>query len=305
MQGEANVVQHVYGNTYCIEFRRQGEQPVTVPFYKITDKEIVLLDTGYSWTAEAIMDYVKENSLSVKAIIHSHLHIDHVSGDNVIYKSMEIKPAIYGPLKMVPKFRRYYSVNLDDYKKDPFNYRYLSEYMEILELLQEVMIEAGESESVTVGGEKFVLLNTPGHSQDHKAIINPDGVCYLGDCIMNGTVLEKARAPYCFNLIQDIESKRKLKEMKFTACVAAHEGWFTGDRISEIVEKNLDISRKILNRIADLEESEPSSEVIVSTLQLMDEIGFSRYRNAVWIVDTINQYYNYYKENHTRKLPGE
>ncbi|MCR4671779.1 MAG: MBL fold metallo-hydrolase [Lachnospiraceae bacterium] len=305
MSDQALDLQHVYGNTYCINFRRRGEQPVTVGVYKLSEKEIVLLDTGFSWTGEEIMRYMEAEGLSIAAIIHSHLHIDHVSGDAVIFSASKNRPVLYGPTRAVPEFRRHYTNEFVKSDADPFNNRDLRDYLDSLDILEQEMHSTDGGASVTVGGKEFTLFDTVGHSQDHQSAITPDGVLYLGDSVMYGSVLQYARAPYCYNMLKDIETKRELAKMSFLACIAAHEGWFTGDMLPEVIERNLDISRRILNKVADLEESEPGKDVIEDTLRLIDSIGLSKYRNTSWIVDTINEYFNYYYSNHTRKLPGD
>ena len=68
------------------------ERFVVNPFqentYIVSDetKQGVIIDCGAFYTEErkAIMDYIKENNITIKNIIATHAHIDHWFGNNPI-----------------------------------------------------------------------------------------------------------------------------------------------------------------------------------------------------------------------------
>ena len=67
-----NVI-NVKGNTYCIDTGM-----AYVPFYKVNEKEIIMLDTGLMKGGRKIIDEVIEiNNFKLCGIINTHAHIDH------------------------------------------------------------------------------------------------------------------------------------------------------------------------------------------------------------------------------------
>jgi glyoxylase-like metal-dependent hydrolase (beta-lactamase superfamily II) len=72
----------VKGNTYCID-----SGMTYIPFYKIGDTEIIMLDSGWATGERAgITQLFETNNLSVVGIINTHSHIDH-SGNNAFLKA--------------------------------------------------------------------------------------------------------------------------------------------------------------------------------------------------------------------------
>ena len=53
-----------------------------IPFYKINDNDIIMLDTGLKkGEREIIENVIESNNFKVCGIINSHAHIDHI-GNN-------------------------------------------------------------------------------------------------------------------------------------------------------------------------------------------------------------------------------
>ncbi len=46
----------------------------------------------------------------------------------------------------------------------------------------------------------FGLVRTPGHTVDHICVRTPDNVLYVGDAMMTGRVLHRAKFPYAFSM---------------------------------------------------------------------------------------------------------
>ncbi|MEQ8199457.1 MAG: MBL fold metallo-hydrolase, partial [Clostridiaceae bacterium] len=73
---------NVKGNTYCIDTGM-----TYIPFYKINNEEIIMLDTGLKrGEREGIEEGLENNNFKVRAIINSHAHIDHM-GNNAYFKN--------------------------------------------------------------------------------------------------------------------------------------------------------------------------------------------------------------------------
>ena len=74
-------IKEIKGNTFCIDTGMSY-----IPFYKINDEEIIMLDSGWAeGEREGIDELLEKNNFKVVGIICSHAHIDHI-GNNAYLK---------------------------------------------------------------------------------------------------------------------------------------------------------------------------------------------------------------------------
>ena len=105
-------------------------------------------------------------------------------------------------------------------------------------------------------GVTFNVVHTPGHSPDHISIITPDNVCYVGDALLSGKMLD-AKIPYNFAHQAALDSYDLLLKLTCDKYILAHRGVF--EDLTELAEINrklvLDKAELILSLI-----TEPMSE---------------------------------------------
>ena len=71
----------IKGQTFCIDTGM-----TYIPFYKVNDKEIIMLDTGWATGEQkGIAEILQKNAFKIVGIINSHAHIDH-SGNNAYFR---------------------------------------------------------------------------------------------------------------------------------------------------------------------------------------------------------------------------
>lgn len=165
-----------------------------------------IIDPGES---EQVIDYLNKNQLTIKGILITHQHFDHVDGiENLINHFPDA--TVYGPAKA----------------NHP-----------------SIQIKCQEGDIVTLTDDsQLTVLNTPGHTKDHIAFYN-DSLLFCGDTlftagcgrILGGTVKQFS------------ESILKLRNLPDNlAFYCAHEYTNTNLTFAKLVEpENNDLQKRI------------------------------------------------------------
>lgn len=139
-------------------------------------REAVLIDCGCCRKEEEkeLTDFIFENKLTLKHLLCTHLHVDHVFGNGFIYKTYGLKP----------------EANKQDVEKLPSP----DEQAKLFGLRQHV--ENVPVEKYIVGGEiikfgtsELQVLTVPGHSPGSVAFYNQkNGFAIVGDALFAGSI---------------------------------------------------------------------------------------------------------------------
>lgn len=139
-------------------------------------REAVLIDPGCCRKEEEkeLTDFILENKLTLKHLLCTHLHVDHVFGNGFIYKTYGLKP----------------EANKQDVEKLPSP----DEQAKLFGLRQHV--ENVPVEKYIVGGEtikfgtsELQVLTVPGHSPGSVAFYNKKkGFAIVGDALFAGSI---------------------------------------------------------------------------------------------------------------------
>ena len=139
-------------------------------------REAVLIDCGCCRKEEEkeLTDFILENKLTLKHLLCTHLHVDHVFGNGFIYKTYGLKP----------------EANKQDVEKLPSP----DEQAKLFGLRQHV--ENVPVEKYIVGGEiikfgtsELQVLTVPGHSPGSIAFYNKKhGFAIVGDALFAGSI---------------------------------------------------------------------------------------------------------------------
>jgi hydroxyacylglutathione hydrolase len=244
----------VKGNTFCIDTGM-----TYIPFYKISDEEIIMMDTGWKvGEREGIEEILEKNNYKVVGIICSHAHIDHI-GNNTYLKNK------YNCIIAMPAYEALVcssTVNLKVY----YSTRTLSDVTEHFGHMvceTDIMISDNQ-DKIYVCGIKFKVLHTPGHSPAHICIITPDNVAYVGDALISNEVMKGAKMPYAFILSEDLKSKAKLYGLKCCKYVVAHKGMY--DDITKLITDNIDFYSNRAARIYDIIDGAMTMEDIMKAV---------------------------------------
>lgn len=236
-------LRHVYGNTYAAV-----GATALMPVYKLTDTDIVLMDTGYArLDRSALVNLIEGNGFRLRGIICSHAHFDHTG--NVRYLQQR-----YGCQAAAQIIEAGISVNPDAYRANyvALTYGKSREYL-LEECFPADVIIPADAGHLDFCGARFGILQLPGHSAGHIGVVTPDGAAYLGDCLIDEEQIAAAKLPTSMFIARDLESKESLRNLRRPAYIIAHKQVLTD--IGPLIDRNIDfIHDKGRELLEDLED---------------------------------------------------
>ena len=236
-------LRHVYGRTYAAV-----GATALMPVYKLTDTDIVLMDTGYArLDRSALVNLIEDNGFRLRGILCSHAHFDHTG--NVRFLQQR-----YGCQAAAQIIEAGISVNPDAYRANYVALTYGKSREDLLEecFPADVIIPA-DAEHLDFCGARFGILQLPGHSAGHIGVVTPDGVAYLGDCLIDEEQIAAAKLPTSMFIARDLESKESLRNLRRPAYIIAHKQVLTD--IGPLIDRNIafihDKGRELLEDLED------------------------------------------------------
>ncbi len=216
----------VKDNTYCIDVGNSY-----VPFYKINEKDIILLDSGHIYEREILESALEENKFNIIGIINSHTHPDHVASNQYFkdkYNCLIAAPMYEAQIcSSAMNLKAYYSDNTLTEIKDQYGYM----------LFETDVYITDKQNEINFCGEDFKLFHTPGHSPSHMCITTPDNVGYVADALISYEIIETAKIPFDFVLLEDLKSKDNLLSYDCERYILAHKGIY--DDITNLIADNI------------------------------------------------------------------
>ena len=278
---------HVLGNTYAAV-----GSTALLPIYKLNERDIVLIDTGYAKLDRAgLVNLLDGGGLVPKYVLCSHAHFDHTG--NVRYLQER-----YGAKAILSLIEAGISVNPDSYRA---NYVALT-YGKSRELFLEECFTADKvlretDTSLELDGRTFGILPLPGHSAGHLGFVTPDGAAYVGDCLISQSEIDGAKLPTSMFIARDLESKAYLKTTDYPVYILAHKEVVRREALEGLIDRNIGfIQRKRAELLEVLEDGMTFSEWIGAFCQrenvrTHNELKFSiverNFSNFVsWLTDS-------------------
>ncbi|MCD8043749.1 MAG: MBL fold metallo-hydrolase [Tannerellaceae bacterium] len=138
--------------------------------------EAVLIDCGCSRPAEEkeLSDFISQNGLTLKRLLCTHMHIDHVLGNPFIYNTYGLYPEVHrAEVEQLPSPRKQAEMfGLQDRVVDVAVEKYLV-----------------GNESIRFGNSELKTLLVPGHSPGSLAFYSErDAFVVVGDALFNGSI---------------------------------------------------------------------------------------------------------------------
>lgn len=138
-------------------------------------RECVIIDPGcYSAEEELeLTQYIKDERLKPVALINTHTHIDHILGNNFIYKTYGLKPVVHKAgevfLETAPEHGSLFGFNVGKM------------------VMPEKYLE--ENQVFKFGNSSLDVLYTPGHVDGSICLVNHENRFVIsGDVLFNGSI---------------------------------------------------------------------------------------------------------------------
>ena len=277
-------LRHVLGRTWVAE-----ASTALLPIYRVTDTDIILIDTGYAKLDRAgLTALIEDRGFHLRGIICSHAHFDHSGNVRYLQQRCGAKAAAH-------IIEAGISVNPDAYRA---NYVALT-YGKSREFFLEECVVADtiigpEDDFVDFCGVRFGILQLPGHSAGHIGVVTPDNVAYVGDCLIDQQQIDSAKLPTSMFIARDLQSKEFLRRTQYDAYILAHKSVVTD--IAPLVDSNIAfIHRKAEELLNDLTDGMTFAQWISTfcqreNIRTKNELKFSiierNFSNFVdWLTD--------------------
>ena len=162
-----------------------------------TTNECVVIDPGcfYAEEKSALLDFISGNNLIVRHVLNTHMHFDHILGNNFMFEQFGLKPeANWEDEFLLNQFSaqmRTFGIEGADEKMPP-----IGNYLE-------------DNDVVTFGSQQLTVLHIPGHSPGSVVFYNREAkVLIAGDVLFRGSIgrTDLARGNYG-QLVNGIKTK--------------------------------------------------------------------------------------------------
>ena len=277
-------LRHVLGRTWVAE-----ASTALLPIYRVTDADMILIDTGYAKLDRAgLTALIEDNGFHLRGIICSPAHFDHSGNVRYLQQRCGAKAAAHIIGAGI-------SVNPDAYRANYVALTYgKSREFFLEECFVADTIIGPEDDFLDFCGVRFGILQLPGHSAGHIGVVTPDNVAYVGDCLIDQQQIDSAKLPTSMFIARDLQSKEFLRRTQYDAYILAHKSVVTD--IAPLVDSNIAfIHRKAEELLNDLTDGMTFAQWISTfcqreNIRTKNELKFSiierNFSNFVdWLTD--------------------
>lgn len=255
----------IYGKTGIIEMPFS-----TVTIYRLSQGQAVLVDSG-DYPRPELLELLEREGLAARAVFCTHLHPDHISNNPALVER-------YGTEIFAHEAERGSAKAMFDMLETTRQYPQWTEIRPVYP----VTWLSSEQEEVTVDGAPFRILQTPGHSFGHIAVVTPDGVCCLGDAMMSVPRVRQAKLPYMEDADQAIESMERIRETQYPFYVTAHKGAAPLEALALMVDENVRVELELYDRFLRMMDHPRTEEEAIR--DFLVETGTWKEEGVSWFV---------------------
>ena len=153
--------------------------PIQENCYIVSDEtlEAVVIDCGAFYDAErkAVVDYLRSNGLTLRHVLCTHAHFDHIFGVGTLYDEFGLKPRVHADDEVLYS---HFDASVRDFMGVSMNKK-----------LPPLGDSLRDGESVSFGSHQIKVLHTPGHSPGSVLLyINNEKTLFSGDTLFRMSV---------------------------------------------------------------------------------------------------------------------
>ena len=162
-----------------LNIQRFEVNPVQENCYVVSDetKEAAVIDCGalYDQERKAVVNYIKENGLTLRHVLCTHAHFDHIFGLDTLYEEFGVKPRLH------PADRQIY----DSMRQQVMAF-FGTRYDKTMPPLGD---DLSDGELIPLGNSELKVLHTPGHSPGSVLFYcESEKILFAGDTLFRMSV---------------------------------------------------------------------------------------------------------------------
>ncbi len=222
--------------------------------YQLNETDVYIIDTGGDSDAgKKILKIIASQGWTIKGIINTHSHADHIGGNQIIQLRTNCPILAKGIEKCFIEYPILEPSGL--YGGNPFS-----------ELKNKFLCAkpstAIEIEDNLPEGLEFISL--PGHSPDMIGIKTSDNVYFLGDALLSMETITKYHLFYLYDIKLFRSTLNFLKTLKGTLYIPSHVSPLTD--ITSLIKKNEQKLDEIIHYILEICQKESTFEEILQQI---------------------------------------
>ncbi len=233
-----------------------------IGIYLEDDNNIWIIDTGNDQEAgKKILKTITANNWTVKGIINTHSHADHIGGNKVIVDRTNCQVLAHNTERCLTEFPYLEPISL--YGSSPYK-----------ELKNKILMAKPTNKVLEIENnlpKGLELLELKGHSCDMIGIKTSDDVIFIGDAISSEKTIEKYNLIFNFDIKETLNTIDYLKTLNAKYFIASHVE--KKEDITKLCDVNknkiIEISNKILDYCKEKRTLENIVKYIFDTYNLM------------------------------------
>lgn len=237
---------HMYELIKVAERTYYIDCPSKIGVYLDEQCSAYLIDSGSSKeTGRKVRQLLDKMGWSLKAIINTHAHADHVGGNAYLQQQTGCRvfaPDIECAIARYPVLEP--ALLYGGFPHKDLRHKFL--------MAQESDCERLTSSEGVLPAD-FAFFPLPGHYFNMVGVRTPDDVAFIADCVSSEATLQKYKVVYLYDIAAQLETLQSLKTMKSKLFVPAHSE--PEEDLTALAQANIDnileIKRYLLSAISE------------------------------------------------------
>ena len=257
--------------------------PSKVGFYRISDAEVVLIDSGSDKDAgKKVKKILDSQGWTLKAIYNTHSHADHIGGNQYLQGQTGCRifaPGIENCFVEYPILEP--TMLYGGYSMQELRNKFLMAKESHAEKLTDDCLPDGLS-----------MLQLPGHSYDMVGFRTSDNVVFLADCLSGVETLEKYQIGFLYDVQAYLDTLEMVKTLRADCFIPSHAE--ATDNVAELAQINIEKTIFIADTIRKMLSHPKSFEDILAEVFAVFGLNMTLQQNAL-IGSTVKSYLSYLK----------